>query len=49
MKRELQALRIDGSTRIFGIVGSPVTQVKTPQLMNALVDAPECVRIRARA
>lgn len=39
MKRELQALRIDGSTRLFGIVGSPVTQVKTPQLMNALFDA----------
>ncbi|WP_394365106.1 DUF993 family protein [Paraburkholderia kirstenboschensis] len=39
MKRELQALQIDGSTRLFGIVGSPVTQVKTPQLMNALFDA----------
>jgi shikimate dehydrogenase len=31
--------RIDGSTRLFGIVGNPVTQVKTPQLMNALFDA----------
>jgi shikimate dehydrogenase len=39
VKRELQALQIDGSTRLFGIVGSPVTQVKTPQLMNALFDA----------
>lgn len=39
MKQELQADRIDGSTRLFGIVGSPVTQVKTPQLMNAIFDA----------
>jgi shikimate dehydrogenase len=37
--REPHASRIDGSTRLFGIVGSPVTQVKTPQLMNALFDA----------
>ncbi|SMG59014.1 shikimate dehydrogenase family protein [Paraburkholderia susongensis] len=39
MRREPHADRIDGSTRLFGIVGNPVTQVKTPQLMNALFDA----------
>jgi len=31
--------RIGGATRLFGIVGNPVTQVKTPQLMNALFEA----------
>lgn len=30
---------IDGSTRLFGILGHPVTQVKTPQLMNGLFAA----------
>ncbi|SAK62920.1 shikimate dehydrogenase family protein [Caballeronia ptereochthonis] len=39
MRREPHADRIDGFTRLFGIVGNPVTQVKTPQLMNALFDA----------
>ncbi|SAK72050.1 shikimate 5-dehydrogenase [Caballeronia pedi] len=39
MRREPHAERIDGLTRLFGIVGNPVTQVKTPQLMNALFDA----------
>lgn len=31
--------RVDGSTRLFGILGHPVTQVKTPQLMNPLFEA----------
>jgi shikimate dehydrogenase len=31
--------RIGGSTRLYGIVGNPVAQVKTPQLMNALFEA----------
>ncbi|QWA12345.1 shikimate dehydrogenase [Sodalis ligni] len=30
---------VDGSTRLFGIVGDPVTQVKTPQLMTAIFRA----------
>lgn len=30
-------IHIDGSTRLFGIVGDPVRQVKTPQLMNRLL------------
>ncbi|WP_346778261.1 shikimate dehydrogenase [Paraburkholderia sp. Ac-20342] len=39
MSGATQASRIDGSTRLFGILGSPVTQVKTPQIMNALFAA----------
>ncbi|MBT9432349.1 shikimate dehydrogenase [Candidatus Sodalis endolongispinus] len=31
----MTALTIDGSTRQYGIVGDPITQVKTPELMNA--------------
>lgn len=31
----MSALTIDGSTRLYGIVGDPIYQVKTPQLMNA--------------
>ncbi|CAJ0999277.1 shikimate dehydrogenase family protein [Sodalis praecaptivus] len=31
----MSALTIDGSTRLYGIVGDPISQVKTPQLMNA--------------
>jgi len=33
-----QRYPISGTTRLFSIVGSPITQVKTPQLMNALFD-----------
>ncbi len=32
----MDEILIDGRTRLFGIVGDPVTQVQTPQLMNAL-------------
>ncbi|WP_025244534.1 shikimate dehydrogenase family protein [Candidatus Sodalis pierantonius] len=31
----MNALTIDSSTRLYGIVGDPISQVKTPQLMNA--------------
>lgn len=31
--------QVNGSTRLFGIVGHPVAQVKTPQLMNPLFNA----------
>ncbi|MFT4463841.1 MAG: shikimate dehydrogenase family protein [Sodalis sp. (in: enterobacteria)] len=31
----MSALTIDGNTRLYGIVGDPISQVKTPQLMNA--------------
>ncbi|XBS70760.1 shikimate dehydrogenase [Acerihabitans sp. KWT182] len=30
---------VDGSTRLFGIVGDPITQVQTPQLMTGLFQA----------
>jgi shikimate dehydrogenase len=39
VKHVSNADRIDGATRLFGIIGNPVTQVKTPQLMNAMFDA----------
>ncbi|WP_217265368.1 shikimate dehydrogenase [Candidatus Sodalis sp. SoCistrobi] len=31
----MTALTINGSTRLYGIVGDPIAQVKTPELMNA--------------
>ncbi|MDR5884023.1 shikimate dehydrogenase [Caballeronia sp. LZ032] len=37
-KHAQEGPRIGGSTRLFGILGNPVTQVKTPQLMNALFE-----------
>jgi len=39
VKTNTEDARIDGSTRLFGIVGHPIAQVKTPQLMNAIFDA----------
>ncbi|RAU47839.1 MULTISPECIES: shikimate dehydrogenase [unclassified Pseudomonas] len=39
MNTPMQNVRVDGATRLFGIVGHPVAQVKTPQLLNARFDA----------
>ncbi len=32
---------VGGSTRLFGIIGNPITQVKTPQLLNTMFEACE--------
>jgi shikimate dehydrogenase len=39
MKTATPHSRVDGSTRLFGIVGHPIAQVKTPQLFSARLDA----------